>query len=536
MKRYFVIIIGLACMMFSCQEENISLDLADPEIPASTVISDKGDDAFFAYKNREDSLKNRIIAALKYKDEQSSGIVQQSVVSYGQPLWDESESVTIDSAVRILVPMYDSLASDVVGLWCFDNRVNSDTVYYGMLDAAPLALSDTAFAIDLNLLCDYFRFKLGLPTELNIRFEEENNMRPASSADIATPTSNGGITVCVKICGYVGVGDDKEEDYVLKFCTTKCEFYMIYDPDPYDNLPLHDDDGFDGGLGGGGANQEKTYTIIVHATTGGEATGGGEYPDGSSISISAQAIDEDYVFEHWISNGSIVSADLTYTFKVSATQAYMAKFITKDCYNKRKVAENANLNAMLTSLKGNAQKDTNEVAMFETFNYNGNNSTLSGKRNGIAGEAGFPGLNGGTYNWMFHSHPAGQGVIFSGRDLMSLYQIYANHLYTDLSSFLWGIVNHNGGAYALAITNPLLFEQFAQKYRLGGSDPEYIKQKVDYRISSFDVSRAEERFTEFISGSGLSLLKIDDVVSSQNRWEAITYNAEAEKVTEQPCD
>ncbi|MDR0692650.1 MAG: hypothetical protein LBF69_06395 [Prevotellaceae bacterium] len=507
------------------------MDVVETEQPVSTIISDA---AFFAYKNREDSLKVRIIAALKYKDEQSSGIVQQSVEFYGQPLWDESESVTVDSAVRILVPMYDSLAKDIVGLWCFDNCLDSDTVYYGM-SAAPLALSDTAFALDLNLLYDYFRFKLGLPTERkNVRFEiqENNNIGAASSGDIRP---NMIVSICSTMCGYVSVGDG---EWVEKGCITTCEYYSM--PTYYYVESVYIGD-FDSGGGGGGSgnnnnsnnNQTSTYTITVSATTGGMATGGGTFPGGKLISISAQAMKEDYVFEHWMLNGSVVSTDHTYALTVSQNQTYVAKFITKDCYKAKQMAQDAILNGAANLLKGEAQTKSNEVARFGAF-YNGMNTT--GSREGITGEAGFPNLNGGTYNWMFHSHPSGAGIIFSGRDLMSLYQIYAGHLYTNLSSFLFGVVNHLGSGYALAITDPFLFEQFAQEYRLGSGNPEYIMKMIDDKISLYNVSEAEKRFTKFINGSGLSLWKVDNIRYSQNTWDAVKYNTKTKRITTQPCD
>jgi hypothetical protein len=518
--------------MFSCQKEESTslLDVVEPEQPVSTI----SDDALFAYKNREDSLKNRIIAALKYKNEQNSGIIQQSVAPYGQPLWDESESVTVDSVVRILVPMCDSLAKDIVGLWCFDNRVNSDSVYYGVSEMPP-ALNDTAFAIDLNLVYDYFRFKLGLPTERNIRFEiEENNNINTASSDNAIVSQGMIIEVCTTMCGYVSVGNG---EWVEKGCVTTCTLYSIPTYEDKKFIELLPIDGGDGGGGTGSSNnnnQEKTYTITVSANIGGIATGGGTYPAGKLISISAQANDN-YVFEHWMLNERMVSTNHTYALTVSANQTYVAKFISKDCYNRRKIAENSNLHAMITNLKEKAQNKTKEVAIFETFNYNGNNTSLSGSSAGTVEEAGFPNLNGGTYNWMFHSHPSGAGLIFSGRDLMSLYQIYAQHLYTNLSSFLFGIVNHKGDGYALAITNPLLFEQFAQKYKLGSDNPEYIKQKIDYKIDIYDISKAEKVFTEFISGAGLALLKTDNINASQNTWDVIIYDFR-HQVVKKPCE
>jgi hypothetical protein len=528
MKRYFVYITGLVIvMMFSCQkEENTSLlDVVEPEQSVSTIAGD----AFFACKNREDSLKNRIIAALQHKNNEQGGIVQQSVAPYGQPLWDESESVTVDSAVRILVPMYDSLAKDIVGLWCFDNRLGKDSVYYGVSEVPP-ALNDTAFAIDLSLVYDYFRFKLELPTERNIKFEfeENNNINTASSGNGIVPQSMI-IEICTTMCGYVSVGNG---EWVEKGCFTTCEFYSIptYEDQMFIELPP-----IEGGGGGSNDDQKKTYTITVSANTGGFVIGGGTYPMGQLISISAQ-VHENYRFEYWMLNGSVVSTNRTYVLTVSQNQSYVAKFISEDCYNKRKIAEDALLNGAANLLKGEAQNKTNEVARFETFNYNGNNTSLSGSRDGIAGEAGFPNLNGGTYNWMFHSHPAGQGVIFSGRDLISLYQIYAQHLYTDLSSFLFGVVNHLGSGYALSITDPLLFEQFARLYQLDGSSPEYIINELDYQISLYDISRAEKVFTELINGSGLSLLKVNSIGSSQNTWDVITYNNNIKKVTVQPCD
>jgi hypothetical protein len=433
--------------------------------------------------------------------------------------------------------MYDSLAKDIVGLWCFDNRINSDSVYYGM-SAPPAPLSDSVFAMDLNLLYDYFRFKLGLPTERNnIRFEFEgnNNINTTSSEGISQ--QNMIVSSCKTMCGYVGVEIDGEIEYVEKGCVTTCTFYLVATYDLAENVNIggFDSDGGGGGNGSGSNSnnsQTNTYTITVSATTGGIATGGGSYPGGKLISISAQA-NQDYVFEHWMLNGSVVSTNHTYALTVSQNQTYVAKFITKDCYNKRKIEENTILNGAADLLKGEAQSKTNEVARYQVTD-NGNNST--GFNAGEGGWVRFPLPLGSTYNWMFHSHPFGAGVIFSGRDLMSLYQIYANRLYTNLSTFLFGVVNHRGGGYALAITDPLLFEQFAQKYGLGSGNPAYIMRKIDYRIDLFDVSTAETFFTKFINGSGLSLLKTDDVGFSQNTWEAITYNTRTKKVTEQPCD
>jgi hypothetical protein len=450
------------------------------------------------------------------------------VAPYGQPLWDESESVTVDSSVRILVPMYDSLTNDIVGLWCFDNRLDSDTVYYGIAKPPP-ALNDTAFAIDLNLVYDYFRFKLGLPMERNVRFEGESSLDSAS-VDI-TPQSTL-VALCKTMCASVTVDYYGKESTIELGCFTTCTFYMMPVPYDPDDLPLFDDGDLGGGGGGNENSQKKTYTITVSATTGGAATGGGTYPDGSLIALSARA-NENYIFEHWTLSGSIVSTSPTYALTVFTNQAYVAKFISEDCYNARQIAGNTILNGAVALLKGEAQSKTNEVSRFSAF-YNGANTT--GSREGSAGEVGFPNLNGGTYNWMFHTHPSGAGVIFSGRDLMSLYQIYASHLYTDLASFLWGIVNHYGGGYALAINNPALFEQFAKKYKLDSNDPEYIMDRIDRRISLYNASRAENFFTKFINGSGLSLWKTDDVGSSQNMWDGITYNTGTKKVTKQPCD
>jgi hypothetical protein len=119
-----------------------------------------------------------------------------------------------------------------------------------------------------------------------------------------------------------------------------------------------------------------------------------------------------------------------------------------------------------------------------------------------------------------------------------LYTIYINQQYTDLSSFLFGVANHNGEAYALSINDPALFKKFAGKYRLNSNKPEYIMDRIDYRISSYNVARAEEFFTKFIKGSGLVLLKMNNTDSSQNTWSAIEYNTATKQIItqEQPCD
>lgn len=70
---------------------------------------------------------------------------------------------------------------------------------------------------------------------------------------------------------------------------------------------------------------QPTYTINVSATAGGTASGGGEYEQGSSVTLTATPKSE-YLFIGWTENGEQISTDENFTFVVEQDRAFVANF------------------------------------------------------------------------------------------------------------------------------------------------------------------------------------------------------------------
>jgi len=73
------------------------------------------------------------------------------------------------------------------------------------------------------------------------------------------------------------------------------------------------------------ANFARTYKITVNATEGGTATGGGNYAEGSTATLTATA-ETGYVFVNWTQNGQEVSTDAEYSFTVTSNATFTANF------------------------------------------------------------------------------------------------------------------------------------------------------------------------------------------------------------------
>lgn len=73
------------------------------------------------------------------------------------------------------------------------------------------------------------------------------------------------------------------------------------------------------------ANFARTYKITVNATEGGTASGGGNYNEGSTATLTATA-NEGYIFAYWLSNGQQVSTNATYSFVVTENATFTAFF------------------------------------------------------------------------------------------------------------------------------------------------------------------------------------------------------------------
>ena len=71
----------------------------------------------------------------------------------------------------------------------------------------------------------------------------------------------------------------------------------------------------------------NTYNINVSAdpSVGGAVTGGGEYEQGASCTLTATA-NNGYTFDHWTKNGTTITGGATITFNVTASATYVAHF------------------------------------------------------------------------------------------------------------------------------------------------------------------------------------------------------------------
>ena len=74
-------------------------------------------------------------------------------------------------------------------------------------------------------------------------------------------------------------------------------------------------------------NQPTLYTVSVAANPqeGGSVTGGGSYQEGQSCTVNATA-NSGYTFDNWTENGTVVSANASYTFTVSGNRTLVANF------------------------------------------------------------------------------------------------------------------------------------------------------------------------------------------------------------------
>lgn len=71
----------------------------------------------------------------------------------------------------------------------------------------------------------------------------------------------------------------------------------------------------------------QNYTVAVSANpaNGGNVTGGGSYPEGTSVTVTASA-NTGYIFNKWTENGTQVSTNASYTFTINGNRTLVAVF------------------------------------------------------------------------------------------------------------------------------------------------------------------------------------------------------------------
>ncbi|MZP66969.1 MAG: hypothetical protein GT597_12540, partial [Bacteroidales bacterium] len=72
---------------------------------------------------------------------------------------------------------------------------------------------------------------------------------------------------------------------------------------------------------------QNTYTVSVSnsPSSGGTATGGGNYAHGSQATITASP-STGYAFVNWTEGGSVVSTNASYTFTVNSNRSFQANY------------------------------------------------------------------------------------------------------------------------------------------------------------------------------------------------------------------
>lgn len=74
--------------------------------------------------------------------------------------------------------------------------------------------------------------------------------------------------------------------------------------------------------------ENRTYTVIASAGTGGTVSGGGSFVDGTNCTLTATA-NSGYEFVNWTEGGTEVSTSASYTFTVTGNRTLMANFKVK---------------------------------------------------------------------------------------------------------------------------------------------------------------------------------------------------------------
>ena len=75
----------------------------------------------------------------------------------------------------------------------------------------------------------------------------------------------------------------------------------------------------------GGSTSNYNISLNANPGQGGTVSGGGTFPQGQSITVTATAADN-FTFSNWTENGSVVSSNASYSFTVTANRSLTANF------------------------------------------------------------------------------------------------------------------------------------------------------------------------------------------------------------------
>ena len=111
---------------------------------------------------------------------------------------------------------------------------------------------------------------------------------------------------------------------------------------------------------------EYTITVSANPNEGGTVTGGGSFDEGATCTVTATA-NNNFVFENWTENGTVVSTNASYTFTVNGNRNLVANFtfIPLPIYN---VSVSANPNEGGTVIGGGAYEEGQSCTVTATAN------------------------------------------------------------------------------------------------------------------------------------------------------------------------
>jgi len=514
--KFLPLSLVLLMMLYSCIKEEEEYGLTPEEIV-------KNKDHFFDYTDRANHMKNVVIAALKARHQQD-GFMLKSATAGEQPLWDDDLTVVTDTSTRLLIPVYSQLEGNLTSLLYFEWPFDKDSIMWTKVIAPP-PVSDTTFSWDAGLLFDYFRTKLGLPTQRQVIFAEQESEEP-----IIQPLSVNTHVTCRIVCAYIGSG----EYMFFKGCSSYCTVtYVITDETEVDFLDPSNE-----GSGAPGDTSPVTYMVTLTAspTNGGSVSGGGTYEANQICTISASPNDG-FVFQKW-ANSQGEQTNVIHSFYISKNETLTAHFVASSSYSPCSQRDSMNLNSTMSmavdSLKTDAAGLTHEMGRYTIKGPQGQ-SDYRVQQGGVD-SVGFPLPPGYKYGWIFHSHWDDNDLIPSPLDMMTIISLLCHNHIHNTSNFVFGVVNKEGEAYGISISNLSQLQRFIVDNNLYYSMAWYVKLEEALEKAGSDAQERERRFAEKIFNSGLSIMKTNTITPTNSNWQRIEYNPVNENVVTKPCN
>ncbi len=111
---------------------------------------------------------------------------------------------------------------------------------------------------------------------------------------------------------------------------------------------------------------EYTITVSANPNEGGTVTGGGSFDEGATCTVTATA-NNNFVFENWTENGTVVSTNASFTFTVNGNRNLVANFtfIPLPTYN---ISVSANPNEGGTVIGGGTYEEGQSCTVTATAN------------------------------------------------------------------------------------------------------------------------------------------------------------------------